>query len=437
MGLSGVQRTLKFAKYLSRFGWEPTVVTCKPGGYFAYDDSLLKEIKAADIRVHRTSTWDPTRLFGTKKVVSLPPENRRRTLAQLSQFLFVPDNKIGWWWPAKRKAMSLLKEEPFDLVFSTAPPYSAHLIAASAARAAGLPLVLDFRDDWVGNPRHQYPTALHRSMTIAMERHVLRRTARTIVINDVIRRNLSERNADVVDPADVLVISQGYDAADFEAARGVAEELRDPSRFRILYSGVFYDAQTPEPFLRGLADLVRRRPDLRSKIDAVFVGLLPDRAVALARELGLHDLVRHVGYVSHELAVAHLVAADVLWMMIGRTEGAESISTSKLYEYFGSRKPVLGIVPKGAARDALLQYKAAELADPDAVAEVATAIEHLYGRWEASDLPRPAEAFVERFDRRRLAGRLAEAFDDVASTPGDSRTSGSESSILRTSTFSQ
>ncbi len=441
MGLSGVQRTLKFAKYLPEFGWEPTVVTSEPAGYFAYDDSLQEEVRQAQLQVHRTASWDPTRLFGRKKVISLPPERTRRALSFLSQLFLIPDNKVGWWLPARRKALELHRKEPFDLIFSTAPPYTAHLIAAGIARSSRLPLVLDFRDDWMGNPRHHYPTAIHRSLSARLEEGAVSSATRIITINEVIRRNLVARNADVLHPDDVIVIPQGYDPSDFttlgddHAAREdharPAEESSSASApsedvrkvFRLLYSGVFYHAQTPEPFLRGLADFINRRPEVKSNIEATFVGLLPESAVRLADELAVGDLIRYTGYLQHSEAVAEISSADVLWMMIGRSEGAESISTSKLYEYFGARKPILGIVPEGAARSELRRYEAAEIADPDVVSDVSVAIERLYTSWERSTLPAPPESFVEQFDRKRLTRSLARLFDDAISADLPAETS--------------
>lgn len=414
MGLSGVQRTLKFAKYLPEFGWQPTVLTVEPAGYFAYDESLLEELEESRIRVHRTSSIDPTRMFGRKQVVRMPPEGTRRALSFLSQLFFVPDNKVGWWLPARRKALLMHEAEPFDLLFSTAPPYTAHLIAAGVARKIKRPLVLDFRDDWLGNPRHRYPTRLHRHISTTLERKALRSAVYVLTINDVIRRNLLERNADVLTRGEVVVIPQGFDQADFEAARRRGEVLArsEAQKCTLLYSGVFYDAQTPEPFLRGLAEFVRRHPECRSRIEAVFVGLLPESGRRLAEELSISKLIRHTGYLSHREAVAEISSADVLWMTIGRSAGAESISTSKLYEYIGARKPILGIVPDGAAKSELQRYQAAEIADPDDILAVSKAVERLFDAWRRSALPRPRAEFVEQFERRYLTGRLADLFHE-------------------------
>ena len=381
MGMSGVQRVAKFVKYLPEHGWQPTVLTVAPGGYFAYDETLLREVEAAGAEIVRTASWDPTRLFGRKRTVALPGESARRRLSNASQFVFVPDNKIGWLPYAVRAGRRLLRERPFEAVFSSAPPYTAHLVAARLARAAGLPLITDFRDDWVGNPRHVYPTPWHRRVHERLERRVVRASCRVTTINTHIRDALVRRNGGDAVARRVSVLPQGFDPADFE--RPAAS--RNPHRMRLLYSGVFYDAQTPDVFLRALAVWLEGRPDVRGRVEAVFVGLVPEASRALAERLGLGGVVRYEGYRPHD----------------------EAISTSKLFEYFGAEKPILALVPEGAAREALAPYGAARVVEPDDTAAVADALDDLFRRWDEGRLPRPDPAYVRRFDRRNLAGDLA------------------------------
>ena len=406
MGLSGVQRIAKFVKYLPEHGWQPTVLTVQPGGYFAYDDALLQEVKAAGVDVVRTSSWDPTRLFGKKKTVPLPSEDRRQWLTRLSQMVFVPDNKVGWLPHAIRAGGRVLRDGSFDAILSTAPPYSAHLVAAWLSRSHDVPLVLDFRDDWVGNPRHWYPTPMHRMAQGWLERWCMRRACRALTINHPIRRSLSGGSPETP----VRIVSQGFDPADFTTApkdRG--------ARLRFVYSGIFYDAQTPDYFLHALARLRREVPAAASEVEALFVGLVPETSKTLIEELGLSDVVRLVGYVEHREAVAYLRSADVLWMTVGRRPGAESISTSKLFEYFGARKPILALVPPGAAREALAGHGASFVVEPDDVAQIAGALREIYDAWTRDALPVPDADFVEQFDRRRLAGVLADHLRACAS----------------------
>ncbi len=403
MGLSGVQRVAKFVKYLPEHGWQPTVLTIEPAGYFAYDTTLLHEVKKAGVAICRTASWDPTRFFRRHQTIPLPSEPQRRRLSSVSQLLFVPDNKIGWLPHALRAGRRLLKEQAFDAIFSSAPPYTAHLIAARLSRQSGLPLVVDFRDDWVGNPRHLYPTPLHRFLNQRLERRVMRASSHAIAINEPIRCALAERNTRKGFQPSISVIPQGFDAEDF----AIEPAVRKPGTMHLLYSGIFYDAQTPDYFLRALAQVVAHHPEVRNHIEAIFVGLLPEASVRLAERLGIGDLVRYKGYVAHDEAVAQLQATDVLWMTIGQRPGAGGISTGKLFEYFGTRKPILALVPGGAACEALRPYGAACIVEPDDVAAIAQSIWGLFAQWQGGALPAPNESYVQLFERRRLAGQLA------------------------------
>lgn len=145
MGLSGVQRTLKFVKYLPQFGWLPTVLTVEPRGYFARDESLLQDLDGRDIRVVRTPAAGPGRFFAKKEVVSLPPERTRKFLSRISDAVFFPDNKIGWKKRAVAVALALHSETPFDLVFTTAPPFTDFLIGSAIKKHIDRPLVFDYR----------------------------------------------------------------------------------------------------------------------------------------------------------------------------------------------------------------------------------------------------------------------------------------------------
>ncbi len=406
MGMSGVQRVAKFVKYLPQYGWQPTVLTVEPAGYFAFDPSLLEEVEAAGIEIHRTPSTDPTRLFKKKEVIAMPGEFKRKTFSYFSQMFFIPDNKKGWMEPALEVGTRLIKEGKFDAIFSSAPPYTSHLIGMELSRRSGLPLISDFRDDWVGNPRHRYPTPWHRRQHERLEKKVLDWSAAVTTINRVIQDNLVRRNLGAGGYNKMYVIPQGYDASDF------ADRKAPPpgDRLRLLYTGVFYDAQQPNAFLKALADLIDRRPELRKHILAEFLGLFPDQAKKLIDKLGLQEQVMLGGYVPHDEVIAHMMAADVLWMTIGRQKGEEMISTGKLYEYIGTHKPILGLVPNGAAQRTLERYGATEIASPDDIPAISRALESLYERWTMKQLPQPDHAYVMTFDRRLLAGDLAEVF---------------------------
>ena len=409
MGLSGVQRVSKFVKYLPAFGWQPSVLTVSPGGYFAFDPSLEEDFAHSSIEIVRTTSADPTRLFGRGRTVSMPSEGVRSLFSTATQFLFVPDNKIGWYLPAVRAGMRMLGARKYDVILSSAPPYTAHLVGATLGRRSGLPIVMDFRDDWVGNPRHAYPTPLHRRLHQRLEARTVSRAAGILTINRHILDRLGGRNPDLLSNDRAIVLPQGYDPSDFP-------QRHDPGtreHFVLLYTGVFYDAQTPDVLLKAVSRVVAERPALARRIRLEFVGLFPNASFALAERLGLSSMIEFRGYLTHAETVERIRSASALWMVVGRRPGAEGISTGKLFEYFGSRKPILALVPDGEARKALTEYGAGYVVHPDDVDGTVREFNRLFDDWERGTIREPREDFVARFDRRELAGELARLFDNL------------------------
>lgn len=413
MGLSGVQRIAKFVKYLPDTGWAPTVLTVEPAGYFAFDEALLAELERPGITIERVKSIDPTRFFRRKSTVSLPAEGSRKWMSYLSQFLFIPDNKIGWKQPALAKAEALHASAPFDAVFVSIPPYTSTLIAEQFSTTHQLPLIIDYRDDWLGNPRHVYPTPLHQWLHERLERKSVLQADALVTINDRIAALLFDRVARYAGhpraETPVHVIPQGFDPEDFQEPFNSSNS----DRLRVTYSGVFYDAQTPDYFLKALAEFLEKRPETRSSITADFIGLMPRASKVLINALGLGDVVTLSGYQSHRSVIPKLQTADVLWMTVGKGRGQDTISTSKLFEYIGARKPILGLVPDGAARDTLIEYAAAYLASPDDVASIADQLATIYDAWKSNRLPVPSASIVNQFDRKRLTLQLGRLLDNI------------------------
>ncbi len=340
LGGSGVQRVAKWAKYLPQCGWDVTVLTVEPGAYLAFDESLLEEVTSAGVNIVRTRTLDPTRTRKGNRAVRRLSERKRKLLTWITGFFFLPDNKRGWRGKA-RSAFNLVTERgPVDVVLSSAPPYTALMVGDELAGHLGVPHVVDYRDDWVGNPRHRYPTALHKRWHIRKESDILTRSALVLAINQSIASLIRTRNPNV----SVEVLPQGYDPDDFPY--GMSDSRSDGS-VRVVYAGMFYDAQQPDSMLEAVSRLLKEQPSLRSRIELRFVGLFPEEKVELISRYGLEDVVTRTGYMNHEETVAELGQADILWMIVGHQPGGYMISTGKLFEYMGSGRPILALAPEG------------------------------------------------------------------------------------------
>lgn len=406
MGLSGVQRTLKFVKYLPKYGWLPTVLTVEPRGYYARDESLMHDLENPDIRIVRTAPAGPGKL-SKKDIVELPPERMRKTLSRFSDVLFIPDNKVGWMTDAVKAALKLHKETPFDLIFSTAPPFTDFLIGAAVKEKINKPLVLDYRDPWVDYPFKFYPTPLHKQRNIALERRALRASSHIITTNRRVKEVLISRYK-FLSYQDIEIIPQGFDPEDFAGLQGQATSHSRLDKMKITYAGVFWEDRVPDYFLQALHDLFHEKPKLRGRIEAVFAGNFREENTKLVTRLGLQDSVKVLGYLPHPDCIREIIDADVLWVIVGDDLG----SPGKTYEYIGAGKPILGCVPQGFLKQTIEEAGGTTVA-PNDVVGIKNAIAAYFEKFEHHALKGPKPEVMEKYSRVRLTGSLIKVFESL------------------------
>lgn len=413
MGFSGIQRTLKFVKYLSDFGWQPTVMTVTPHAYYAFDDTFLEEVEGRNIEIWRTGPGGPFSLAKERKTVSLKNERLRKILNRISQFFFIPDNKIGW----KKQVLEFLGKKDlsgFDMIFATAPPFTDHLIGLELKKRYGIPLVLDFRDAWVEYPYHLYWTPWHRRRHEELERMVVAGADAVVVTNKYLRELLLGRQDNPAVADSVHIITQGFDPSDFiPPAQPVVGPL-DPSLVHFVYTGIFYEDRDPMALYRALALLRENNPDIYRRMKFYMVGYVQEEYQEMARSMGVEDRITYCGYVEHPVAVEWVRRADVLWFNIGaQHKGYETVSPGKAFEYLGSGKPIVALLPENQIRDILSEFDHTYIVAPDDhehLARVLTELVHLHA---AGRMPVGDPEKIGRYDRRRLTGELARIFDNI------------------------
>ena len=413
MGLSGVQRTLKFVKFLPKFGWKPTVLTVTPTGYFAHDPSLLEELDPAQVEIVRAGSLDPNRLFKNKGNVAMPSERMRKVLTYTSDMFFIPDNKIGWRKKALQAASKLYESTKFDVIFATAPPFTDFLIGMELRRRFRTPLVLDYRDPWHAYPFKYFPTPMHRWKHSSLERQVLQASAKVITTNRRVKE-LILKKYEFLGYEDVVIIPQGYDPDDFphidsSATRSNARTISpatddgDGQKFRITHTGAFHGDRTPKYFLQALKKVLTEHPELADKIEARFVGTFQKEYLKLIKTLGLEACIVPTGYLSHRESVQELMRSDVLWLMVPN----DSQSPGKVYEYIGAQKPILACVPEGFIKQAVTETGAAKVVGPTDVNAIADAIYEFYDLYRQNRLPHVREEIAYKYNRVNLTNELS------------------------------
>ncbi len=409
MGGSGVQRPLKFIKYLSHFDWHPVVLAPEPGAYHTFDQSLLEELERADATVVRIDADTPFHRWSrTMKFVDKLPHSVQRWLRRLSYGLMLPDNKKGWIKPAVRKAEQLIEEYDIELIFSTAPPYSNHRIAAQLGGKTQLPVIMDFRDDWLESQLIEYPTRWHKRKMAAMEKKTVAKADMITGLDSFMLKRFRRRWGDQLN---YTLLPHGYDPADFKRQEKATLQY-DKSKLNVLYSGIFIHHNQPDPFLTAVKRLVDRLPALRKELKLHFQGGLAKRHRQLIDRLNLNNLVIDYGYLPHQQAVANVQQSDALWFISNFGSRHKQVKSGKLFEYMGSGKPILGLIFEGGEEERLLKrYGASYIASPDHPEEAANGIERLYKDWKSGSLPHPDQSWVSRFDRFELTRQLADLFN--------------------------
>jgi glycosyltransferase involved in cell wall biosynthesis len=354
-GGPGVQRVLKFVKYLPAFGWRPTVLTLAPdhAAYPDLDPTLADEIPAS-VEVVRTRSWDPyavyARLQGKAKEETVgvgfvkegdAMSGRQRLARWVRANVFLPDARVGWIPFARRAARRLFKQAPYDVVFTSGPPHSTHLAGRSLRRRFDAPWVVDMRDPWtdISYYRDLPHTALARRLDAALERSVLSTADAVISVSDGVGKLLQAK----APLRRYETVPNGYDPADVRTVEATPSRRAD--RFVLAHVGTLSGQQHAPGLVQALARHAEADSAWRTRLEIRFVGHVDDAILAAYREAGLGDALTVVPYVPHAEAIRHMREADVLMVAVQRVEHNEGVTPAKMFEYLSVGTPVLGLAP--------------------------------------------------------------------------------------------
>lgn len=414
-GGSGVQRTLYFAKYLKHFGWEPIIYTVENGEFPAIDESLLKEIPEGT-EVIKTKIWEPYGLYkkftGKKKAQKLKPlivtEKQDRQLAhQVSTWIrgnfFIPDARKFWIKPSIQYLTTYLKEHPVDLLFSSSPPQSVHLIALGVKKALNIPWVADFRDPWTKISYYDdlmlmnWADKKHKQL----ELEVLQTADTVITVSESCQKDFV-----TIGNREVQVVTNG-----FEDSIVLPSIVPDPSYFTISYTGTLSRDRNPISIWKGIQELVQENAALKKALRLRFIGNVDRSIFESLEELGLQENYEKIGHVPHSKVFDYLMSSNAL-LLIG-IPNDKGVLTGKLFEYLFSSKPILSIGPKDGDIDAILEESQAgtcvDFEEKDAFKTALLAYfnkRHIPSSKEVSPL-------VGAYSRRNLTKKLADYFDQL------------------------
>lgn len=419
MGGVGGFRALKLTKYLPRFGWEAAVLTTEVPAYYCYDPALEEEVPVGT-SVVRSESWDPFRTYARLAGGRRAERGGRgepgwlfsrltRLAKAMNTWVFIPDNSVGWLPFAVRAGKRFLEREGADLILTISVPHTAHLVGRALHRATGVPWIADFRDDWVGNPDLVPPTAIHRAFQSRLARSVLREADGVVAANDTVRDRLRAFAGDAR-PDRYETVHNGYDEEDFEGLEPAAPD----ARFTLAFSGTFHRRLDPRPVFDGISRALSSGRIPRHDFRFFVAGAQQESLRALVRAAGIEGETLLAGFLPHREALRHVLAADLLLLLVSRTPGAEMFSTGKLYEYLRAGRPILVAAPEGEATRLVTACGAGRVAPPDDPDAIAARLVAAYerradnrGRF-AGDRDRVAE-----FDFARQTARFAAVAEGV------------------------
>jgi len=346
-GGAGVQRWLKFAKYLPEFGWQPIILTVDPqyASYPQRDESLLSEVDPGCL-VYTTKSFELYNLYklisGKKEVPygGFANDSKEGIFQKVSKFLrgnfLLPDPRKGWNRYAYKKAVELIRQYNIDTVVTTSPPHSTQLIGLKLKKRFNIQWIADLRDPWTDIYYYNQfsHTALARWIDKSYERKVVGNADLLITVSEDVKRLFAEKSVlPVVDK--IAVIPNGFDEDDFKILSVPAER-----RKIITYTGTISEAYDVGCLLKALSSLDDR---LKSVLLIRFVGKVPPSVEQKFRAAGLQ--LELVGYVDHPKSIEYLFRSDLLLLVIPKVKNNRGILTGKFFEYLASHKPILAIGP--------------------------------------------------------------------------------------------
>lgn len=401
LGGPGVQRSVKFVKYLRDYGYEPVVFTRECKNETVIDKTLLNDVPEG-VRIVRTKDYMCDNMKG---IFRIPGKVLSR--------LMIPDYAAIWWKMVKREALKVIEEEKIDLIYSTSAPCSDHLLALYLKKKKpNLKWVADFRDEWTQNPYFAEDKLykFKKGTEVRMEKDVLDHVDYAIANTPVMRDHFVSADPKLKDK--FFVIPNGFDKDDFDSSVSATGERNE--KMTMVYTGALYGRRKPDTFFKALEELVSEKVIDSKNVEVKLIGNY--HVEQLEKKIAsyqLSDVIHIVGYLPHDKCVASQMASDALVLIEGNGKGAEAFYTGKLFEYLNTNKPVLAMLPyKGVAAELVRESNVGLVADVDDVAAIKTNIATFYQQWMAGGIEyKPNREVIDQFDRKKLTGKLAQIFD--------------------------
>lgn len=346
-GGPGVQRWLKFVKYLPDFNIQPIVYIPENPTYPITDEGLLSEVSNKAI-VLKNKIFEPYQLAGflsqnkTKKISSgIIPNKKKQSVLEKAMLwirgnLFIPDARKFWVNPSVKYLKKYIQEHNIDTIVTSGPPHSLHLIGLQLKQDLNVKWFADFRDPWTTIGYHKQ---LKLSVTAQKKHKELERKVLNGADTIIVTSNTTKVEFQALTSKPIEVITNGYDI------EKVDKQILD-SKFSLAHIGSFLSERNPEILWRSLAELVDEIPSFQNDLEIKLIGAVSQEVLQSISEYQLDNYLNNLGYVSHNEAVVEQRKSQVLLLIEINSEDTKSIIPGKLFEYLVSERPIIAIGPK-------------------------------------------------------------------------------------------
>jgi glycosyltransferase involved in cell wall biosynthesis len=417
-GGAGVQRWLKFVKYLRLFNWEPIVYTAENGEMPETDLSLQKDIPK-DLTVLKTPIWEPyaayKTIIGQKKnekinAAFLSERKKKSPFSKLAIWVrgnfFIPDARKFWIKPSVAYLSDYLQKHPVDIIVSSGPPHSMHLIAREVKKKfPHIKWVADFRDPWTNIDFYKdlmlskWADKQHRNL----ERAVLNECDSVISVGKTLSNELFELS-NKQHPSKFHTITNGYDEEDLKTGSAIQKD----EKFSIAHIGTLVKTRNPEGLWKALQELINENTELKNKLEIKLVGKLDIAVTESMKQFGLQDYVRKINYMPHEDVIIEQQKSHVNLLLVNNTPNAKGILTGKFFEYLSAGVPILAIGPTdGDLAEIINETKSGYISDFTDVSGLKKNILNIYRQ----EVPVRKETAIEAYSRKNLTAKLSEIFN--------------------------
>lgn len=416
-GGPGVQRILKFSKFLPENGWMPIVIAPKNGTYPAIDESMLDDIPD-ECLVIRTKTLEPFAIYNMLKgskgevpvgTTGLQDKSRVQKLSNYARAnYFIPDARKFWKGYVVSAAKKIIKEHQIEAIITTGPPHSTHLAGLALKEKFQIPWIADFRDPWTNIFYNSFLPRTEKTEVkdLKLENSVVYGCDHLIVASPGLEREFSDRKDAIT------TILNGFDQAD------ISEATNPPTdKFTLAYVGNLLPSQSVDALWETLEELVQEQILTEDNFLLKITGKADPNILERLKKGAANSVLEIEGYVPHKEATQRMQGASLLLFVIPQDKNNKLILTGKLFEYLATRKPILGIGPiEGDADEILIDSGRDKIIDFTDKTQIRSQILYYFKHWKSNDkkaFQYDANDALLQFSRQQQAKQLSQIINSV------------------------